>query len=70
MSLGIEVREAEEELREAAANGDVEAVMRMIESGVDVNSQNPVNGWLVAMHFVIFYNLFTCQQFIRVNYAL
>ncbi|XP_010618637.1 ankyrin repeat domain-containing protein 40 [Fukomys damarensis] len=38
-------REQQERLREAAALGDIREVQKLVESGVDVNSQNEVNGW-------------------------
>ncbi|MEJ1272194.1 ankyrin repeat domain 40 [Cricetulus griseus] len=38
-------KEQQERLREAAALGDIREVQKLVESGVDVNSQNEVNGW-------------------------
>ncbi|KAM6345280.1 ankyrin repeat domain-containing protein 40 [Alca torda] len=38
-------RERQERLREAAALGDAEEVRRLVELGVNLNSQNEVNGW-------------------------
>ncbi|XP_075034214.1 ankyrin repeat domain-containing protein 40 [Mixophyes fleayi] len=35
----------EERLREAAALGDLEEVQKLLNSGVDINSQNEINGW-------------------------
>lgn len=35
----------EELLREASALGDEDAIRKLIESGVDVNSQHSINGW-------------------------
>ncbi|KAM8947408.1 ankyrin repeat domain-containing protein 40 [Pelodytes ibericus] len=35
----------EERLREAAALGDLEEVQKLLKSGVDINSQNEINGW-------------------------
>ena len=36
----------EEELREAACNGDADAVTKLVsKKSVDVNSRNSVNGW-------------------------
>ncbi|XP_072259381.1 ankyrin repeat domain-containing protein 40 [Pyxicephalus adspersus] len=35
----------EERLREAAALGDLEEVQKLLSSGVEVNSQNEINGW-------------------------
>ncbi|XP_068118807.1 ankyrin repeat domain-containing protein 40 [Hyperolius riggenbachi] len=35
----------EERLREAAALGDLEEVQKLLRSGVDINSQNEINGW-------------------------
>lgn len=35
----------EEKLREAACLGDTEAVETLLAQNVNVNSQNPVNGW-------------------------
>ena len=39
------VKELEERLREAASIGDENAVKCLINKGVDVNSQNAMNGW-------------------------
>ncbi len=36
---------AEEKLREASCLGDIVAVKQLVQAGVDVNSQNTVNGW-------------------------
>lgn len=38
-------KELQERLREASAIGDVEEVRSLVESGVNVNSQNEINGW-------------------------
>ncbi|XP_063077185.1 ankyrin repeat domain-containing protein 40 [Engraulis encrasicolus] len=35
----------QEGLREASAIGDIDEVRRLVESGVNVNSQNEINGW-------------------------
>ncbi|KAM9296844.1 ankyrin repeat domain-containing protein 40 [Gastrophryne carolinensis] len=35
----------EERLREAAALGDLDEVQKLLNSGVDINSQNEINGW-------------------------
>ena len=35
----------EESLREAACVGDLTAVTKLIEAGVNVNSANKMNGW-------------------------
>ncbi|KAL1488984.1 hypothetical protein ABEB36_014764 [Hypothenemus hampei] len=40
----------EEKLREASCVGDIEAVEILLSQNVDVNSQNPVNGW-TALHW-------------------
>ncbi|XP_001364336.2 ankyrin repeat domain-containing protein 40 [Monodelphis domestica] len=45
MSAQLEEKEQQERLREAAALGDIHEVQKLVESGVDVNSQNEVNGW-------------------------
>ncbi|KAM5212376.1 ankyrin repeat domain-containing protein 40 isoform 1-T1 [Hipposideros larvatus] len=45
MSALLEQKEQQERLREAAALGDIREVQKLVESGVDVNSQNEVNGW-------------------------
>ncbi|XP_055982836.1 ankyrin repeat domain-containing protein 40 [Sorex fumeus] len=45
MSGPLEQKEQQERLREAAALGDIREVQKLVESGVDVNSQNEVNGW-------------------------
>lgn len=38
-------KELQERLREASAIGDVDEVRTLVESGVNVNSQNEINGW-------------------------
>ncbi|KAJ7989692.1 hypothetical protein DPEC_G00307170 [Dallia pectoralis] len=38
-------KELQERLREASAIGDIEEVRLLVESGVNVNSQNEINGW-------------------------
>lgn len=63
MSLGMENRELEEDLRKAAADGNEEAVTSMISNGINVNSQNSINGWLVATCMYLF--MFICMRFIR-----
>uniref|UniRef100_A0A8D0L778 Ankyrin repeat domain 40 n=1 Tax=Sphenodon punctatus TaxID=8508 RepID=A0A8D0L778_SPHPU len=45
MATVLEEKELQERLREAAALGDFEEVQRLVESGVNVNSQNEINGW-------------------------
>lgn len=40
----------EEKLREATCIGDLEAVQILLHQNVNVNSQNPVNGW-TALHW-------------------
>ncbi|XP_043237777.1 ankyrin repeat domain-containing protein 40-like [Amphibalanus amphitrite] len=40
----------EEQLREAACVGDVEALNKLIQHGVNVNSKNAINGWS-ALHW-------------------
>lgn len=35
----------EEKLREAACFGDIETIKELLAMGVNVNSQNDVNGW-------------------------
>ena len=45
MSALLEQKEQQERLREAAALGDIREVQKLVESGVDVNSKNEVNGW-------------------------
>ncbi|XP_048039076.1 ankyrin repeat domain-containing protein 40 [Megalobrama amblycephala] len=37
--------ELQERLREASAIGDIDEVKTLVESGVNVNSQNEINGW-------------------------
>ena len=44
--LSIHKREKEEKLREACAIGNLDAVEKFVETGVDVNSQNIINHWL------------------------
>ncbi|XP_061830092.1 ankyrin repeat domain-containing protein 40 [Nerophis lumbriciformis] len=38
-------KELQERLREACAIGDIDEVRTLVESGVNVNSQNEINGW-------------------------
>lgn len=38
-------KELQERLREAAALGDIDEVRTLVDSGVNVNSQNEINGW-------------------------
>ncbi|KAM9394082.1 ankyrin repeat domain-containing protein 40 [Pholidichthys leucotaenia] len=38
-------KELQERLREASAIGDLDEVRTLVESGVNVNSQNEINGW-------------------------
>ncbi|TFK04631.1 carboxy-terminal domain RNA polymerase II polypeptide A small phosphatase 2 [Platysternon megacephalum] len=45
MTTFIEEKELQERLREAAALGDIGEVQRLVEFGVNVNSQNEINGW-------------------------
>jgi len=40
----------EEQLREACCIGDTETVQKMINDGVDINSQNKMNGW-TSLHW-------------------
>ncbi|XP_066140522.1 ankyrin repeat domain-containing protein 40-like [Euwallacea fornicatus] len=40
----------EEKLREASCVGDIEAVQVLLSQNVNLNSQNPVNGW-TALHW-------------------
>lgn len=35
----------EDKLREAACFGDEEAVRKLVEKGVNINSQHEINGW-------------------------
>ncbi|XP_054614519.1 ankyrin repeat domain-containing protein 40 [Dunckerocampus dactyliophorus] len=38
-------KELQERLREASAIGDIDEVRTLVESGVNINSQNEINGW-------------------------
>lgn len=38
----------EDFLREASALGDEEGVRKLLEAGVDVNSQHSINGWYLC----------------------
>ncbi|KAJ8363813.1 hypothetical protein SKAU_G00126440 [Synaphobranchus kaupii] len=38
-------KELQERLREASALGDIDEVRLLVESGVNINSQNEINGW-------------------------
>ena len=40
----------EEQLRESACYGDVDAMTPLLQSGVNVNSANSMNGW-TALHW-------------------
>lgn len=41
-------KELQEQLREASAIGDIDEVRVLVESGVNINSQNEINGWWVS----------------------
>ncbi|KAG9264487.1 ankyrin repeat domain-containing protein 40 [Astyanax mexicanus] len=45
MSTSSLDRELQERLREASAIGDIDEVRNLVESGVNINSQNEINGW-------------------------
>ncbi|XP_026180671.1 ankyrin repeat domain-containing protein 40 isoform X2 [Mastacembelus armatus] len=45
MSTASLDKELQERLREASAIGDIDEVRTLVESGVNVNSQNEINGW-------------------------
>ncbi|XP_028267101.1 ankyrin repeat domain-containing protein 40 isoform X2 [Parambassis ranga] len=45
MSMTSLDKELQERLREASAIGDIDEVRTLVESGVNVNSQNEINGW-------------------------
>ncbi|XP_066499102.1 ankyrin repeat domain-containing protein 40 [Hoplias malabaricus] len=45
MSTSSLDKELQERLREASAIGDLDEVRTLVESGVNVNSQNEINGW-------------------------
>lgn len=45
MSTNSLDKELQERLREASAIGDIDEVKALVESGVNVNSQNEINGW-------------------------
>lgn len=47
MSTNSLDKELQEQLREASAIGDIDEVRALVESGVNVNSQNEINGWWV-----------------------
>lgn len=40
----------EEQLRESACFGDIDGMMRLLRSGVDVNAKHKINGW-TALHW-------------------
>ena len=40
-------RKMEEDFREASCIGNIEAVKKLLNHGVNINSQNAVNGWYV-----------------------
>lgn len=45
MSTSSLDKELQERLREASAIGDLDEVRTLVESGVNINSQNEINGW-------------------------
>ncbi|KAL7860365.1 hypothetical protein AOLI_G00167140 [Acnodon oligacanthus] len=45
MSTSSLDKELQERLREASAIGDIDEVRTLVESGVNINSQNEINGW-------------------------
>ncbi|XP_068192878.1 ankyrin repeat domain-containing protein 40 [Antennarius striatus] len=45
MSTSSLDKQLQEQLREASAIGDIDEVRSLVESGVNVNSQNEINGW-------------------------
>ncbi|KAG2460700.1 ankyrin repeat domain-containing protein 40 [Polypterus senegalus] len=45
MTCPSEDKELQEQLREASAIGNIDEVQTLVERGVDVNSQNEINGW-------------------------
>ena len=47
MSTSSLDKELQERLREASAIGDIDEVRTLVESGVNINSQNEINGWYV-----------------------
>ena len=40
----------ENQLREAACNGDQDSIQQLLQHGVDINVQHPMNGWYVFMN--------------------
>lgn len=42
--------ELEEELREACCIGNTEVIMKLVNKGVNINSQNKINGW-TSLHW-------------------
>lgn len=38
-------KKLEEELREAACNGDVEAVLEILAKGINPDARHAINGW-------------------------
>ncbi|KAM4662138.1 ankyrin repeat domain-containing protein 40 [Discoglossus pictus] len=53
----------EERLREAAALGDLEEVQKLLKSGVDINSQNEINGW-TCLHWACKRNHFPVVSYL------
>lgn len=39
------IKYLEEQLREAACLGDIEAVCELVAKGIDINAQHEMNGW-------------------------
>jgi hypothetical protein len=44
----------EEDLREAACDGDRDRVRNLLQKGVQIDSQNSMNGWWVLNLIIIF----------------
>ena len=50
-----EKKELEERFREAASIGDQEGLAKLLQQGVDINTQNHMNGW-----YVFYIKVFIC----------
>ncbi|KAK2708002.1 ankyrin repeat domain-containing protein 40-like isoform X1 [Artemia franciscana] len=58
----------EEMLREAACFGDFEAVVELLNRGVNVNAQHDINGW-TALHWASKRNLLRIVEILLINGA-
>eukprot|EP00127_Corallochytrium_limacisporum_P004680 Clim_evm34s172 gene=Clim_evmTU34s172 len=60
--------ELQEDLRQAAALGNLEKVTKLVKQGVDMNGQNKMNGW-TALHWAVHRGNNDVVSFLMVNGA-